>query len=76
MKRSRKSREINRLKEQNSQKTHMLGWAKKEKKDCKIFLYIITELKEKMDMSKKNQTIRKELENQSVNPRNEEYSLK
>ena len=54
----------------------MLGWAKKEKKDCKIFLYIITELKEKMDMSEKKQTIRKELENQSVNPRNEEYSLK
>ena len=29
-----------------------------------------------MDMSEKKQTIRKELENQSVNPRNEEYSLK
>lgn len=54
----------------------MLGWAKKEKKDCKIFLYIITELKEKNGHEWKNQTIRKELENQSVNPRNEEYSLK
>lgn len=42
MKRSRKSREINRLKEQNSQKTHML--MSKKEKDCKnisIYYYRI-----------------------------------